>query len=137
MILLNFAHPLVADQVTAVERLSGRSVERLIDIPVRFDPKLGFTEQCVALVEAAGLSPAEWETAPLIVNLPGFAPIAALVLAQIHGRRGHFATVLRLRTVDEGGVPGFEVAEILNLQTVREAARDRRVEPGASAVQAG
>ena len=51
---------------------------------------------------------------------------AAVVLAQVHGRSGYFPPVLRLRPVRDEIPPRFEVAEILNLQVMRERAREKR-----------
>jgi hypothetical protein len=39
---------------------------------------------------------------------------------------GYFPAVLRLRPVPDSNPPQFEVAEIVNLQAVRDAARLRR-----------
>jgi hypothetical protein len=61
-----------------------------------------------------------------LVNLPGHNAVAALVLAELHGRMGYFPAVLRLRPVAGTTPPQVEVAEILNLQAVRDRARLRR-----------
>jgi hypothetical protein len=121
--LLNFAHPLPPYLVRAVEELAGRGVERVIDIPCHFDHGRPFAPQARDLVESAGLTQEEWQTQPLLVNLPSLSVIAALVLAEIHGRRGHFPAVLRLRPVDGAVVRTFEAAEVLSLQDVRDQAR--------------
>jgi hypothetical protein len=78
------------------------------------------------VVDSVNLSPAEWQTAALIVSLPGLPIFTALVLAEIHGRIGYFPAILGLNHVPYGVSPQFEVAEINNLQTVRDAARARR-----------
>jgi hypothetical protein len=62
----------------------------------------------------------------LLVNLPSYNYAAALVLAELHGRAGHFPAVLRLRPVAGGATTEFEVAEIINLQAMRDAARQAR-----------
>jgi len=78
------------------------------------------------LVDRVGLGPEGWQTTPLLINPPGYAPAAVVLLAELHGRMGHFPAVLRLRPV-EGSVPTrYEVAEIVNLQEVRDRARTRR-----------
>ena len=52
--------------------------------------------------------------------------ITALLLAALHGRMGYFPPVIRLRP-DAGSLPPrYEVVEILNLQAVRDAARQER-----------
>ena len=125
MILLNFSHPLTSAQLSTIKQL-GREIERVIDIKTQLDHAQPFAEQAQALVESVGLSSQEWQTSPLLVNLPSLNVIAALVLAELHGRMGYFPAVLRLRPVASGAPPQFEIAEILNLQAVRDAARGKR-----------
>lgn len=126
MILLNFSHPLTAEQRAAVERLAGRPIARSCAAMPQFDHSATFAEQIRALADAAGLSPEEWQTLPLLVNLPGYAPGAAALLAEIHGRAGHFPAIIRLRPVAGSTPTVYEVAELINLQAVREAARMAR-----------
>ena len=78
------------------------------------------------MVETVGLTPEEWQTLPLVVNLPSLNVIAALVIAELHGRCGYSPAVLRLKPVPQTTPPQFAVAEIVNLQTVRDAARQTR-----------
>src|SRR5438034_9767456 len=82
-----------------------------------------FVEQTRELIDGVGLSAEEWQTTPLLLNLPSLAPIAAAVLAEVHGRCGYFPPVLRLRPVAGGVPPRFEVAEVIDLRAVREEAR--------------
>jgi hypothetical protein len=49
-----------------------------------------------------------------------------VLLAELHGRCGYFPAAVRLRPVPDSVPPRFEVAEIVNLQAVREKARGRR-----------
>jgi hypothetical protein len=123
MTLVNFAHPLTAEQLAATAALTGSAPARVLEVPAQFDAGAPFTAQARAMVEDVGLSPAEWQTEPLLVNLPGHSAIAAVVLAELHGRCGYFPAVLRLRPVAGVTPPRFEPAEVLNLQEVREAAR--------------
>lgn len=126
MVIINFTHPLTATQLVAIEQMSRQEVERVIDLPAKFDHMIAFADQARALVEAVGFAPDEWQTLPLLINLPNFSIIAAMVLAELHGRMGYFPAVLRLRPVLETTPPQFEVAEIINLQAVRDLARQRR-----------
>ncbi|HXH13092.1 MAG TPA: CRISPR-associated protein Csx15 [Alphaproteobacteria bacterium] len=126
MVVINFAHPLTPDQLGQLERLTGQAVARVIDVQTQFDHARPFVEQARALVEAVGLSAQAWQTTPLLVNLPSLNVIAALVLAELHGRCGYFPPVLRLMPVPNALPPQFQVAEIVNLQAVREAARAMR-----------
>ena len=126
MNLLNFSHPLTPAQLAAIEKLTGQKVERVMDVKTQFDPEQPFAEQAGALVESIGLSAEEWQTTPLLINLPSLNVIAALVLAEMHGRCGYFPAVIRLKPIPESTPPQFAVAEILNLQAVRERARAAR-----------
>jgi len=126
MTLLNFSHPLTPAQLAATEQLMGQRVERVIEVKTHLDHARPFVEQARAVVDAVGLSPQEWQSLPLLVNLPSLNVIAALVLAELHGQMGYFPAVLRLRPVPDTTPPQFEVAEIINLQAVRDAARRAR-----------
>src|SRR5205814_2912181 len=79
----------------------------------------------ISIVDATGLSSEEWQTSPLLINPPGYAPAAFVLLAELHGRIGHFPSLIRLRP-KSGPVTAYEVAELLNLQAIREQARMRR-----------
>lgn len=128
MIVVNFGHPLTADQVAALARLAGQAVAEVRDEPTQsqVDPARPLAEQVAALADAIGLSPAAWQSAALVVNLPGYAPTAAALLAELHGRMGHFPTVARLRPAAGEGPTVYEVAELIDLQAARGAARRRR-----------
>ena len=78
------------------------------------------------MAAACGLSPTDWQTLPLLVNPPSLNFIAVVLLAEIHGRCGYFPTVLRMRPVPGSTPPRYEVAELVNLQDVRDVARTRR-----------
>lgn len=126
MILLNFSHPLTSDHMDQVSDLVGYKIERLIEIPVQFDAARPFLPQLQKLLDDLSISPQEWQTQQFLINLPSFNVIAALLLADLHGRMGYFPSVLRLRAVPNIIPPRFEVAEILNLQEARDLARMQR-----------
>jgi hypothetical protein len=77
------------------------------------------------IVDAAGLTEEEWQTVPTIVNVPGFAYIASALIAEVHGRSGHFPTILRLKPSSEDRTK-FLFAELIQLQEIRDSARTRR-----------
>jgi hypothetical protein len=130
MLLLNFTHPLSGSQVAQLEALLGEPAA-IRTIPAQFDHDQPFGEQVAALADATGLNAEEWQTAPLLVNLPGYAPAAGCLVAEIHGRSGHFPAILRLGP-EPGSVPTiYKICEVINLQHVRDDARRRRA-PGAS-----
>jgi hypothetical protein len=126
MILLNFAHPFTAEQLARIEELTDQALERVIDALAQFDHDQPFAEQAAALADEAGLSSKEWQTAPLLINLPSLSIIAAALLAELHGRMGYFPTVVRMRPVPDSTPPRFEVAELINLQAMRDGARGKR-----------
>lgn len=126
MILINYAHPLTPQHLADIEKLTGRPVAGVVELHNQVDPQQPLAPQVTAMADAAGLSPQQWQTEPLLINLPGLNTSAALLLAELHGRMGYFPPVLRLRPVKDAIPPRFEVAEILNLQAVREEARQRR-----------
>ncbi len=126
MILLNFSHPLTADHLAQLATRADQAVERVVDVPTQFDVAISFVTQVSALVDGIGLSPVEWQTTPILVNPPALNVIAVTLLAELHGRMGYFPPVVRLRIAADSLPPQFEVAEIINLQAVRQVARTRR-----------
>ncbi|HLI05884.1 MAG TPA: CRISPR-associated protein Csx15 [Ktedonobacteraceae bacterium] len=125
MLILNFTHPLTHEQQAQIEALAGTTIEEVRTIPVQIEQTEPLLPQIVAIVEAAGLSSQEWQTRLLLINPPGYAPAAFVLLAELHGRIGHFPSLIRLRP-RPGPMTNYEVTELLNLQTIREAARRRR-----------
>jgi len=126
MIILNFSHPLTPEQLMQVESLTGQAVQQVIDLTVQFDNDQPFLTQLEDMLQGLSLTAETLQTEPLVVNLPSLNFIAALLLAELHGRMGYFPPVLRLRPAP-GSLPlRYEVAEILNLQAVRDHARRKR-----------
>lgn len=126
MILLNFSHPITAAQLAQIESLTGEAPTRTLDLPTQFDEQEPFVPQLAALLATVDLTPEQWQGEPILVVLPSLNFIAALLLAELHGRMGYFPPVVRTRPV-AGSVPRrFEIAELLDLQTTRETARKAR-----------
>jgi hypothetical protein len=90
MIVVNFSHAVTGEQRSKIETLTGRKIERVIDVGVQFDDVRSFADQAIELVDRAGLSPSDWQTLPLLVCLPELSTIGAAVLAELHGRIGYF-----------------------------------------------
>jgi hypothetical protein len=126
MLLLNFSHPLTLAQLAQAEALTGQKIERVIALPVQFDNDQPFLPQLAALMERLELSPEVLQTEAVLVNPPSLNFITGLVLAELHGRMGYFPPILRLRPIPESLPPRYEVAEVLNLQAVRDLARKSR-----------
>ena len=123
--LLNFTRAFTAQQQQALERLLGERLGKLIHLPSTFDDARPYGPQCVALADAVGLTPHDWQTRPILVNPPGFAPGALCLLSELHGRMGHFPARVRLRPRPHCNPVVYAVAELINLQALRDAARGR------------
>ena len=126
MILINLTHPLTAEQRTQIEALAGQPITRLIERMAQFNTAEPFAPQVVALADSLDLTPAEWQSAPILLALPALNFGAALLLAELHGRCGYFPPIVRTRPVQNSLPPRFEAAEIINLQAIRDTARHRR-----------
>ncbi len=126
MILLNFSHPITEEQRAQIEALTKKPLEQIITLPVHFDQEKPFLPQLRALLKEVPFTPQEWQTAPILVNLPSYNYIAALALAELHGRMGYFPPIIRLKPVRDSIPPRYEVAEIINLQSIRDQARQER-----------
>jgi hypothetical protein len=126
MILLNFSHPITPEQQAQIEALTNNPIEKIIALPIHFNHDEPFLPQLRQVLKAVTFTPEEWQTAPIVVNLPSFNYITALVLAELHGRMGYFPPILRLKPVEGALPPRFEVAEVINLQAVRDDARHFR-----------
>jgi len=125
MLILNFTHPLTNEHKTQIESLSDIAIEGVQTIAVQIEQSEPLEAQIRAIVESVQLTSEEWQTRSLLVNPPGYAPAAFVLLAELHGRMGHFPTLIRLRP-KPGPMTSYEVAELLNLQTIRENSRTHR-----------
>jgi len=121
--LINFSHPLSQD--AGVEILAKIGDYSEIRIPVQMDIEQSFHEQIVGLVNQVGWKPDDWQLNAFVVNVPALATATAVILSEIHGRCGHWPTILRLKSTG-GAVPTWHVAEFVALEQVRIDARQRR-----------
>jgi hypothetical protein len=126
MLILNFSHPLTADQLARVEELTHQKISDIRHIPAQFDQQQPFAPQIEAIIAACNLTGQEWQSTPLLIIPPALNFIAVALLAQLHGLMGYFPDCLRLRPVEDARPPRFEVAEILDLQAYRETGRGKR-----------
>jgi len=144
MLILNFTHQLTNEQRVQIETLAHISIEEVRVIPVQINQEEPLEPQISSIVDDTGLSSEEWQTLPLLIIPPGYALAAFVLLAELHGRIGHFPSLVRLRP-KPGPITTYEVAELLNynpfvrphadvgkykeviqllnLQTIRDAAR--------------
>lgn len=126
MILINFGHPIAPEQRADIEAKCNAQIEQELDIKTQFDPEQPFDAQVKTLVDSVGLSGAQWQTLPILVSLPTLHVIAAVTLAELNGRMGYFPSIVRLKPVPDAAPPRFQLAEIVNLQAVRDRARQER-----------
>jgi len=126
MIVINFAHPLREDQLARIGELCDGTVTRVVPVATQFDHARSYAAQATELVDATGLTADAWQTERLVIVPPSLAAIACLIVAEIHGRAGYFVPIVRLSPRPNTMPPVFEVAEVLDLATQREAARGRR-----------
>lgn len=126
MILLNFSHPITPAQQQQIETLTTQAIVRIIDAMPHFEEQQPFGPQVQALLAQIDLTPQAWQGEPILVVLPSLNFIAAALLAELHGRMGYFPPIVRTRPVANAVPRRYEVAEILDLQTIRETARKAR-----------
>ena len=126
MILLNFAHPITAGQRTDIETALGQSLTQLHEVKTHFDQDRPFAPQVSAILDQLPLDAQAWQTEAIIINPPAFNFITAVVLAELHGRMGYFPAIIRLKPALDSLTRRFTLAEIINLQSVRDKARSKR-----------
>ncbi len=126
MLLLNFSHPLTDAQKAQIEALTGEEIAQIIAVPSQMDNARPFAEQIAEKVAAIPLSGEEWQTQPILIVPPAYNFAAVTLIAHLHGLMGYFPPVVRIRPVPDAVPPRYEVAEIINLQAVRERARELR-----------
>jgi hypothetical protein len=124
-LILNFGHPLTDAHLSQCAHFLGQS-PLVRDVPAQADRQRPLAEVAHDLADAVRLSSEEWQTLPLVVNPPGLAPLALALAAELHGRCGYFLPILHMRPVPDALPPRYEVAEIVNVQGLRDAARTRR-----------
>jgi predicted HTH transcriptional regulator len=127
--IVNFTHPLNDIQQKAIEFELNCIIEEEINHQVQFDQSRPFRHQATDAIDHIGLRPRIWQSGDVVVNLPGLSAAAAAVLADLHGRIGHFPPVIRVRSLDQASPVVYEVAEIINLQAIREESRKTRNRP--------
>jgi len=126
MHILNFSHPLTPDHIESITNQTQHPVEHIRDVRVHFDASQPFVPQLIDMLDGLAISSDQWQTQTWLIVLPSLNYIAAILLAELHGRLGHFPTIVRLRPVTDALVSSFEVGEIINLDSVRNTARMQR-----------
>lgn len=126
MLLLNFSHPLTPPQRARLEELAAQEVTRVIEVKTQIDTQAELAPQVVALADACALSPQEWQTEQILVLPPSLNFVAVALMAELHGRMGYFPAMVRTRPIPNALPPQYEIAEVVNLQAMRERARGSR-----------
>lgn len=126
MFLLNFSHPLTPPQRARLEELAAQEVTRVIEVKTQIDTQAELAPQVVALADACALSPQEWQSEQILVLPPALNFAAVALMAELHGRMGYFPAMVRTRPIPNALPPQYEIAEIVNLQGMREMARKKR-----------
>ncbi|MCL5446679.1 MAG: CRISPR-associated protein Csx15 [Actinobacteria bacterium] len=121
VIILNFSHPLHPDTLKQIENTIGCRTE-VRQVQAQFDPSTPFAPQVDNLLDEVNMSPDEWQTAAIVVLPPALAPAAVLLMAAIHGRRGSFPLVARLRRSDDL-IERWQLAELMDTQGERDMQR--------------
>lgn len=104
-------------------------IEEVIELPVHFDAYQDLGTQVAKVLENIGLAVEEWSERNIYLVLPGIAPGAAALLATIHGLRGGFPKVVWIYQKPHDTTQ-YEVAQIINLQALRDTAREVRANRG-------
>lgn len=126
MNLLNFSHPLNKVQLEQLAKLIEQPITHIYEVAVQFDTEQAFVPQVVAMVDNLAITSAQWQSEVWLIILPALNFGAAVLLAELHARMGHFPTIIRLKPVQQNFTTQYDVAEIINLEQVRQIARQRR-----------
>jgi hypothetical protein len=86
-----------------------------------------FEANIIKSIEAIPLNSEEWQTYPILLVPGGYAPLWAIVLAELHGRIGHFPDMVNLRPSSDETAKKFEVGGIVDLQNIRNEAQKKRL----------
>ena len=126
MILLNFSHPLSAEQLLLAESLVSSKFTSIIDIKTHLDHQTSFPSQVKKLVSDISLTSQQWQNSKILLVPPSLSIVSCILLSELHGRMGYVPAVLRVKPVPGSTPPVFEPAEVLNLQAIRDASRENR-----------
>lgn len=116
------AHPLTDEQRSEIEQRT--YIEEEINEPAHCNPT-NAKDYIQKLFDRIGLTLEEWNTKSIILVLPGLAPLAANVLAHVHGIKGGFPKVLWLAPHPDDRAR-YTVGSIVDLQAIRDHAREKR-----------
>lgn len=116
MTVVNFFHPLTSEHISAIEGLCASHIDRVVTVTSQVDTSAGLAEQIHAMLDALPLTADEWQTKPLLFVLPALNYSTAVMLADIHGRMGHFPAIVRIAPVSDTVPTTYDVSEVIDLQ---------------------
>lgn len=125
VIIMNFSHPLTERHQLGIAALIQRPITRVIDVMNQLDLERDIEDQVHRMLDASGLTPSEWQTAPLLINPPALTASAVVTIAMIAGRSGYLPSVLVWQRTDQTP-PTYQPAHVINLQAVRDWSRRSR-----------
>jgi hypothetical protein len=120
-LFVNCGHPLSGE--AAVELREHIGEFETVMVRIQLDVLEPLAEQVADAITAVGVSSEAWQTRGVVVALPGMSVAAALIVAEVHGRTGSFPRVVHLV---RGGDGVFHLGEVIDLMTIRGAARQTR-----------
>ncbi|MEI7556914.1 CRISPR-associated protein Csx15 [Candidatus Chlorohelix sp.] len=126
MLLINFSHPISASQKEQIEKVIGQEIESMLAVPVHLDLEKPMAAQVDVVLENLGISLQSLQQQSVLIILPGFSPLAAYLLTVFHGILGYFPSIAILKPDLDSVITDFKLAEILNLQALRNNARSKR-----------
>lgn len=128
MKLINFSHSITPAHLEQLRQLYNLDIAPadVIEKRAQFDLSQPLGAQAATLLDEVGIAIGEWENESPLFALPAHADIAAAVLAEIEGRSGNLPAIVRRAPVPDAAVPTFTIVEVLNLLSLRNAARARR-----------
>lgn len=127
-IIVNFSHPITEAQLKQIEEKTNLYISERIQppkVPIHFNENVSFEDQVVKCVDEVGLTDEQWQELQILVNVPGFATISAPLIAELHGRMGHFPKMLRFKRSPED-TNRYDFEEVVQLQRIRDKSRARR-----------
>jgi len=89
MKIVNFSHPLTKKQMQQVAAITGQEVEEIIEVSSQIDPNDSLSPQIEKMLDLTNFSIGDWQTLPILINLPALNVSAAVMLAHLHGRMGY------------------------------------------------
>ena len=124
--ILNFSHPLTEAQLARIRELTGQEDIRVFEIKTHFDNAQPFSPQLDDLMARIPLDARALQTEPILIVPPALNFITAMLLARLHGLMGYFPPIIRIAPIPGSLPPRYDVAEIIDLQAIRHAARAQR-----------